>query len=573
MMNGARELMGPKRADTLPYPQIIKGDGLLWLAVILVVCIGFLPIGRLLFAALSDPSSFESIASWSALYALRNTLLTGLGATALALMIGGLAAILCTLTNIRLRGVFSALFTLSMLIAPQIIALGYLEAFQPNAVWWPYFGIYFPPGTPHPLRSLSGIILVLALHHAPLVFLTLRAGLIRLPRELIDAAAIDGASSFKTLRLIVLPLIRSHIVTASILCFIASAGNFGIPAMLGISNNILTLPTLIYRRLSGLGPGMIADMAALSLILVVLAGLGLIAARRVASSQAPLNGESIIRNPLWALNRWRLPCELALFVLIMIALIVPIIALLATALVPTIGVPLLPENVTLVHFQEVFFKQAGTMLALSNSLLFSISAAIICATLALPCAYVFGRLYPQLRSLAEFGSDWPYAMPGIVLAVAFILLFLKPLPLIDLSLYGTGALIVLAYIARFFVLSFKPALAALDSLDKNTEEAASLCGAGRFAMLRFILWPTIAPPLFSGGIMIFLTAFNELTVSALLWGPKTPTLGVAMFGYEETGLPGPAAVLSLTGIAVGVIAVLAIDLLRRYCPAGTIPWR
>lgn len=573
MMHSVQERMGQRKVDTVLFPQILKGDGLLWLAVILVICIGFLPIGRLLFAALSDPTSFESLASRSALYALRNTLLTGVGATALALVIGGLAATLCSLTNIRLRGVFSALFTLSMLIAPQIIALGYLEAFRPNAAWWSYFSVHFPPGTPHPLRSLSGIIIVLALHHAPLVFLTLRAGLIRLPRELIDAAAIDGASSFKTLRLIVLPLIRSHIVTASILCFIASAGNFGIPAMLGISNNILTLPTLIYRRLSGLGPGMIADMAALSLILVVLAGLGLIVARRMSALQVRLDSESTISDPLWSLHHWRLPCELALFALIIIALIVPIIALFATALVPTIGVPLLAENITLIHFQEVFLKQSGTILALSNSLIFSTSAAIICATLALPCAYVFGRLYPQFRSLAEFGCDWPYAIPGIILAVSFILLFLKPLPLINLSLYGTGILIVLAYTARFFVLSFKPALAALDALDKSTEEAASLCGAGRLAIVRYILWPTIAPPLLAGGIMIFLTAFNELTVSALLWGPKTPTLGVAMFGYEEAGLPGPAAALSLAGIAVGVVAVLSIDTLKRYCPSGTIPWR
>jgi iron(III) transport system permease protein len=256
------------------------------------------------------------------------------------------------------------------------------------------------------------------------------------------------------------------------------------------------------------------------------------------------------------------------------AAFVPVAALVWAALTPAPGVALTFNTITSANFIDVFGSVAGAPLrAIGNSFLFSSLAALICAFLALICVFAFGRLKPRTRALVELLSDWPFAMPGIVLAVTFILLFLKPLPLINVSLYGTAIIIILAYVARFFVLTLKPALAALDASDPTIEEAALLCGAGRYALIRYILLPAIGPALFSGAIIIFLTAFNELTVSALLWGPGTQTLGVVMFGYEEAGLSGQAAVLGLTGLAVGAIAVWVIDRLRHYCPPGAIPWR
>ncbi len=51
--------------------------------------------------------------------------------------------------------------------------------------------------------------------------------------------------------------------------------------------------------------------------------------------------------------------------------------------------------------------------------------------------------------------DLPYAIPGVVLAIACILLFLRPLPLIG-SLYATAWIILIAYLMRFFTLALKP---------------------------------------------------------------------------------------------------------------------
>ncbi len=45
--------------------------------------------------------------------------------------------------------------------------------------------------------------------------------------------------------------------------------------------------------------------------------------------------------------------------------------------------------------------------------------------------------------------------------------------------------------------------------------------------------PLIAPSLFAGGLLVFLLAVNELTVSALLWSAGNETLGVLIFNLDE----------------------------------------
>ncbi len=80
-----------------------------------------------------------------------------------------------------------------------------------------------------------------------------------IPASLIEAAQIDGARPAAILRKIVLPLLRPHLVMAALLVFVAGVGNFGIPALLGLPANYITLPTLIYRQLTSFGPTGIAE--------------------------------------------------------------------------------------------------------------------------------------------------------------------------------------------------------------------------------------------------------------------------------------------------------------------------
>jgi iron(III) transport system permease protein len=385
----------------------------------------------------------------AALRALRNTLETGVGSALIALVLGTAVALALTLTDIRGRRPISFLFVLSMLIAPQVVAFAFLTLTGPASPLLNTLGLAPPPGSPNPLLGPGGIILVLGLHHAPLVMILVMAGLKTIPHGVVEAAHLDGASPPRIAQKIVLPLLRPHLVSAALLAFVAAVGNFGIPALLGMPANYLTLPTLIYRRLSSFGPSIIADIAALSLLVAVVAGAGVIAGALAARGRAvPLERDRPLA-AFWSLGRGRPLLEAVLCGLIGVTLVFPLLGLLAAALVPTYGVPLLPSNLTLDNFVEVLVRQGVTVRALRNSLLFAGGAALLLGIASIPLAWALERRAGRARGAIEAMVEVPYALPGIVLAIACILLFLRPLPLLGVSLYATPWIILFAYLARF----------------------------------------------------------------------------------------------------------------------------
>jgi iron(III) transport system permease protein len=161
----------------------------------------------------------------------------------------------------------------------------------------------------------------------------------------------------------------------------------------------------------------------------------------------------------------------------------------------------------------------------------------------------------------------------VVLAIACILLFLKPLPLLGFSLYNTVWIILVAYLMRFLILVLRPVVAAFQQLDRSYEEAAQMAGA-RFAFRqRTVSLPMVAPAAAAGALIVFLTAFNELTVSALLWSSGAETLGVAVFSLEQGGESTYAAALSALSV-VATIAIMALGAaIGRRMPQGVVPWR
>jgi iron(III) transport system permease protein len=179
----------------------------------------------------------------------------------------------------------------------------------------------------------------------------------------------------------------------------------------------------------------------------------------------------------------------------------------------------------------------------------------------------------RLSSLIAMLAEIPYALPGIVLAVAFILLFAAPIPLLGLSLYGTMWIILLAYLSSFLAVSLKPVVSAFRQLDPSLEEVARLSGAGFNRRMYDILLPLVAPAAGAAMILVFLIACNELTISALLWSAGTQTLGVVIYNLDDSGSFNLAAALSVLVVIMVVLLMLALELVARRLPRGVVPWR
>lgn len=544
-----------------------------------VAAVSVAPMLRLVWEAVApggrlSVAAFERVAASPAIWiALRNSLETAFGATILAVLFGGVVALLVTLTDLRARHAFTFLFVMPLIIAPQVMALAWLQMSGPSSAFLNLLGLAPPIGARNPLYSREGIILLLAIEYAPLVFLTLRAGLRALPRELIEAARASGASGLTVVRTIILPLMTPSIGAGMALVFVSCLGNFGIPAFLGIPGNYLTLPTLIYQRLSSLGPGVLGDIAVMSLLIGLIALLGILAQDWFQRRGDYRIVTTSVAARAFSLGRGRLPIEVALWSITLLLVVIPLLGLLATALVPAFGVPLNWNTASFQHFEYVLFEHQASRRAFWNSLWLSAVAAGLVIVLSVPLAYfILWRPSPLMRSV-NVAVEMPYALPGVVLAIACILIFLRPIPLLGLSLYNTVWILLVAYLARFLVLGLRPVLSGLSQMDRGLEEAAQVAGSRFLRRLVTIILPVIAPVAAAGGILVFLTAFNELTLSALLWSSGSETLGVVVFSLEQGGESAAAAALSIVTILVTIGMALSTLLFHHRLPQGVLPWR
>jgi len=147
------------------------------------------------------------------------------------------------------------------------------------------------------------------------------------------------------------------------------------------------------------------------------------------------------------------------------------------------------------------------------------------------------------------------------------------LPLIDVSIYNTLAIIFLAYLCAFFAVALKPISAAYQQLDPALDEAARTAGAGFGRRMGRITVPLIAPAAASGAVLVFLTAYNEVTVSALLWSTGTETIGTVIYNYESSGATTLASAMAAVTVLATVVLMALLDVMGRRLPPGVVPWR
>lgn len=141
---------------------------------------------------------------------LMDSIIIAVCSTALAVVIATLAAY--ALSRMRFRGQHHFVFwILSTRMMP------------PVAVAIPMFFIYKDFGL---LDTYSGVVLVHALMNMPLAVLLLKSFFDDIPKEIDEAALIDGASRFLVFRKLVLPMAMGGIAATAVLCFIFSWTEF-----------------------------------------------------------------------------------------------------------------------------------------------------------------------------------------------------------------------------------------------------------------------------------------------------------------------------------------------------------
>jgi iron(III) transport system permease protein len=380
--------------------------------------------------------------------------------------------------------------------------------------------------------SMWGMVLIQGTLWTPLVFLLLAATFRRSNAEMEEAARLCGASVLETIWHVSFKLAWPGIAGMALFVFIRNIESFDVPVLIGGPGNVYLLTTDIYLSMSRIPPQM-GHASAFSVVLVGIVSVLLYFYGRLtlnADKYASVTGKGFWPR-LFDLGRWRWLGGAIVIGNFLFVLVLPLIAVLWISLMPFVR-PIRVSAIkllTLENYRVVLADPRYLELAF-NTVTAAAAAATVAMALMVLAGWLIVRRWPGAK-LVEQLANLPIVFPGIVLGVALLTISLRtPFPL-----YGTLAVIALAFVIRFMPYGMRYAHSGILQIHRELEEAAGASGASQWIILRRIVVPLLLPAIVSGWVFIFLLGANELSMAVLLSGPRTQVMAVAMFEQWSSG--------------------------------------
>ena len=194
--------------------------------------------------------------------------------------------------------------------------------------------------------------------------------------------------------------------------------------------------------------------------------------------------------------------------------------------------------------------------ALRNSIVDSSIAALLACALAVVIGWITLRGQTRGRALPDALAFLPMAIPGLVLGVALLGVFIR----VPIALYGTAAALVLGYLARYLPYASRVAGGGLARVGRELEDAARVSGIGWWAdALADRRSRSRSHRSLAAWLAVFAIALTDVSLSLVLYAPGSEVLGVRIWslyqGGEWSELAALGVVISAVAVALGLVAL------------------
>ena len=547
----------------------------LWL--ILIAALVFLvasPMLRLVLASFQDPDSGRlTLANYAQAYgrlphlrAILNSLELGTGVALLAGMFGVPIAWAISRTDMPAKGFIRLMVFGAFVIPPYLGAIGWILLAGPNAGWLNKVWMA-ATGAGHGILnvySMAGLIVVVAVASFPYVFVFTNSALDLVSSEMEDAASILGAGRMRITFGVTLPLVLPAMIGGLIVSFLEAIALFGAPALIALPARFHVVSTQLWQFFEY--PVRVEEAAAYAMPLLAITVLMFALQRSLLGRRGyvAVSGKGGERRMI-RLGGWRWAMLGYALAVCTLSVLLPMLVLLQAAFAKAWGRGFALDNLTLANFRYILFEQTQAQHAILNTFLYAGASAFAAIALSLAIAYVVNRkLVPWSNALALLCMA-PFVIPGVVLAIGFYAAYAPP----PLALYGSAAIIILAFTTRFLPIAYTASAAGLRSINPEMEEAVRNLGGGRLAAIRTVLAPLLKKSLAGAWLLVFIPATRELLSAIFLVGPHTRVISVMLFDLSEEGnfevLSALGAVLLLATIAIAALAfrVVGRDFMLR----------
>jgi iron(III) transport system permease protein len=543
------------------FRRLLSGRNLIVFAVVAIVAyLGAVPLGFLLWQTFVRGGTL-TLANFRGAYTdvgigemMGNSLAFAFGSCAVSLAIGSVLAYLIVRTDVPGKPLMFAASLVPLIIPGILHTIAWVFILDPNnGVGNQWLIKPLDGGHAFNLYSIPGMIWIEGLHLAPLVFLLMVAALRSMDPSLEESAIMSGASLPTVFRRITLPLVRPALYAAALIMIVRGLESFEVPAVVGLRNHVWVYTSKIWQTLNDAIPNY-GKAGAYAMTLLVLTSIGVWFQSQLANrgrAYQTITGKGFRPHPV-RLGAWRIPATLLILLYFLIAVVLPVLALFYSS---TQGFYSPPSRYTLSHLSfanySLTWNDPVFRHALTNSLYVGLGSATAVMLLAAVASWLVVRTRLPGRWLVDNLAFLPLAIPGLVLGVALMFVYLRTS---WLPIYGTLWILFVAYVTRYMPYGMRYASTSMFQIGRELEESALMSGAGWWHTFRRIVLPLLTPGMIAGWIYIVIVSFRELGASVLLYSPGKQVLSIVIWEWWRDGLQTQVAALGV--MLIGALVVL-----------------
>lgn len=416
------------------------------------------------------------------------------------------------------------------------------------------------------MESWWGVVFTSALRLVALQFFLLLGPFMAMDNSLDEAARMSGASPLRAFFQIQIPVLLPAISGVMILAFILFLEAFDTAQILGVPAGIYVIPTEIYAYLSQSTGPQYAEASTISIILMVaLFALVLVQIRVLGRRSFTTVGGKEARGLVRDVGAWKWLFTALIVVFGLLATILPLIQLVIVSLSPFLG----SSGVYSLKNYLQIFDTPKMLAAYGNTATIAAVGGLLAVTASMILTWTARFRKGPLARLIEFSQWIGLAMPGLVLALGVLWLFLA-LPFLH-QFYATPVILMFALFIITIPIASRATSGAMAQIPRSLEEAAWTSGASKAKALVLIVGRLILPSFISGWVLSFVVICGTLSAPLLLTSPQSSFLSVEVYKlYSEGRAPVAAAafVLLILGFVALYLVALALRLIARRLSVG-----
>ena len=485
---------------------------------------------------------------------LKNTLITAGLAMVFGVLLAFPLAWLVGRTNLYGKKFFRTLFVMTYMVPPYVGAMAWLRLLNPTVgtLNTLIMSIFRLESAPFNIYSIGGLVWVLTTFYYPYAFITISRAMEKMDPSLEEASRISGASPFKTLMTVTLPLMMPSIVAAALLVFVAAASCYGIPSIIGAPGQIYTVTTRIVDYVYIGSQEGLTDATNLAVFLMAIALIVLYVSNFVVGKREyiTVSGKSTRPN-IVDLGKWRIPITVVVSLFAIVVVAIPFATVFMTSFTMNMGKSIFETGNMTFKYWHTILTRKSILGSGQNSLISAAWAASLGMIICLIMAYLLKRTNVKGKGVPDFLITVGSGSPSVVIALALIMTMSGRF---GINIYNTMFIMVVAYMIKYMMMGMRTVVSAFSQISPSLEEAAQISGSGWIRRLKDVVFPLIVPSIVAGWFLIFMPCFYELTMSNLLYSNNTKTLGVELFTYQTYHSQQTASALA-SGILIMVIVL------------------